>query len=237
MKALVVQHTNTEGPGLLQSLLLEKGWVLDIRCVERKEDILPHSLHGFDSMLIMGGPMGANEEDKYPHLLLVQELIREAASNHIPTLGICLGAQLIARALGARVTRNPVKEIGWYEISVTDSGTKSILFAGLPRKLTFFQWHQDTFALPEKAYALAQGKTCLNQAFSIDNCIWALQFHPEVTPLIIKEWIEQWPEEIEEFGGHSEGRWLLEKTNMNWRQSTSVRGTFLNNIEKTLRRN
>lgn len=234
MKTLVVEHTVNEGMGLLQNVLGDKGWNMDIRCMEQAGTTLPESIGDFGSMVIMGGPMSANDEDLYPHLRQVQDLIREAVCLHIPTVGICLGAQLIAKALGGRVTRNPVKEIGWYTMSLTGHGYGSPLFDGLPPDFTFFQWHQDTFTIPERSRWLVKGKTCRNQAFSLDNYIWGLQFHPEVSLEMIERWVEEGRDELEEYGGHSEARVLLERSSRIWKETSDLREVMLHNIEKML---
>lgn len=235
MKALVVQHTVNEGMGLLEDVFRSRGWELDIRCMEHAGSVLPDSIEGHDSMVIMGGPMGANDGEQYPHLIKVQDLIRQAVYSHVPTVGICLGAQLIAKAMGGRVIRNPVKEIGWYPISLTEYGFQSPLFDGLPGEFTFFEWHQDTFTLPDRGRWLARGRTCLNQAFSVDNYIWGLQFHPEVSLEMIAGWVDSGKEELEEYGGRSEARVLLEKSPRLWEETSDFRKAILNNIEEVLR--
>jgi len=234
MKALVVEHTISEGMGLLKNVLGDNGWHLDIRCMEQAGTTLPENINEHDCMVIMGGPMGANDEDRYPHLLHVQDLIRQAAHCHVPTVGICLGAQLISKALGGRVTRNPVKEIGWYKMSLTEYGYRSPLFDDLPADFIFFQWHQDTFTIPEHSRWLVRGKTCRNQAFSIDNYIWGLQFHPEVTLEMINRWVEEGKDELEKYGGRSEARLLLERSTRIWEETRDFREAILNNIEKVL---
>lgn len=236
MKILIVQHTVGEGPGLLQPVLLCKGWELDIRCMEEPGTSLPCNLDGYDAMLILGGPMGANEEDKYPYLRILQKLIVLSLQTGIPVLGICLGAQIIAKALGGSVKPNQVKEIGWYRLHLTGAGQQSPLFEGLPEELTFFEWHQDTFSLPESASHLVEGGTCTNQAFSINDSLWGLQFHPEVNQSIIFHWSKNGADELEEFGGKDEPSRLRVKTLLNWENSKSIRITFLENIEKVLRK-
>lgn len=212
MKALIIQHSRTEGPGLLGEILKEDAWELGICLMENPAARLPSSLKDFDALIILGGSMGAYEETRYPYLLHVQDIIRHALHLELPTLGICLGAQLIARALGARVAPNPVKEIGWYQIELTEQGTVSPLFKSLPQRLDVFQWHGDTFFQPDQARLLARGRTCINQAFSVNNCAWGLQFHPEVTPPIIAHWIKCWHDELTEFRGPTEARLLMARS-------------------------
>jgi GMP synthase-like glutamine amidotransferase len=162
---------------------------------------LPGDLTGFNALVILGGPMNVYEEDDFPYLKQVDRLIKEAVRKGLPVLGACLGGQLVAKALGAPVTRNPLQEIGWYRIQLTAVGAKSPFFKDLPGDFPVFQWHEDTFALPGGASHLAATFDCANQAFSVEPCTLAVQFHLEITPAIIHDWIRTWTEDIEEFHG------------------------------------
>lgn len=240
MRALVVQHVACEGPGLLEGALVEKGWVLDIRCMDRPGASLPKSLGNYDAFVILGGPMGAYEDEIYPYLLQVQELIREAVTIRLPTLGICLGAQLIARALGATVKPNSVKEIGWYRVGLTPAGRLAPLFAGMPPELLVFQWHADAFALPKGALLLAEGDSCLNQAFVYGSHVsggyaWGLQFHPEVSPEIIEEWVALHIDELADFSGPGAAERLVQETRACWDEIRPLQELLLSNLEKVLR--
>jgi len=197
VRALVVQNVALEGPGLLAGALAGAGWELDIRLMEDRRIHLPPDLAGFDALVVLGGPMGANDDAAHPYLPRVVALIRDAAQRAIPALGICLGAQLMARALGGAVYRNPVPEIGWYRVALTEAGRTASLFAGLPDELTVFQWHGDTFDLPAQAVHLAASEDCPHQAFSFRDRLFALQFHLEVTPEIIDSWLAAGPDELE----------------------------------------
>lgn len=134
----------------------------------------------------MGGPMSAN--DNLPFLQRELSLIAEAVRSEIPLLGVCLGAQLIAKALGEKVYRNPAKEIGWAPVTFTEAGRRDPLFAGLSASEMVFHWHEDTFDLPRNAELLASSAACRNQAFRAGNRIYGLQFHLEVTPVMIARW-------------------------------------------------
>jgi GMP synthase-like glutamine amidotransferase len=138
------------------------------------------------AMVIMGGPMSAN--DDLPFIQREAALIAEAVKSEIPLLGVCLGAQLIAKALGAKVYRNTVREIGWAPVTFAEAARRDPLFAGLSAPETVFHWHGDTFDLPRNAELLASSATCRNQAFRAGNRIYGLQFHLEVTPLMIAQW-------------------------------------------------
>ena len=159
-------------------------------------DTPPADWENVGALVILGGPMGAYEEDLYPFLKWEKTIIRTAAKEEIPTLGICLGAQLIAAAAGAVVYPGGVKEIGWYPVSVTPEGQMDSLLGYLPEKPTVFQWHGDSFDLPKGAQRLASSLSYDNQAFRIGKIIYGLQFHLEVTPLMIDRWIDQHRKEL-----------------------------------------
>jgi GMP synthase-like glutamine amidotransferase len=142
---------------------------------------------GFDMLIIMGGPMSANDEDSILWLTPELTLIRQAIEQEKVVLGVCLGAQLIAKALGGTVFKNPQQEIGWFPIRLTEAGQKSSLLGFLPPEITVFHWHGETFALPAGAVLLASSEACPHQAFSFgqNEQVLGLQFHCEVTPEII----------------------------------------------------
>jgi GMP synthase (glutamine-hydrolysing) len=234
MKLLMIQHVSLEGPGLLQNRLEQDHWEIDNRCMDRPGAVLPSKLDGYQALVVLGGPMGAYEEDRYPYLYTVEELIREAAAKKIPAVGICLGGQLIARALGAEVKSNPTKEIGWAMIDITAAGRDNLLLRGLPDSLPVFQWHGDTFALPEGAQRLATNDICKNQAFVYSNHIWALQFHLEVTPAMIESWSEVYADELTEFAGPDASARLRQDSHALWEQTRRVREQFLNNLAAIL---
>ena len=140
-------------------------------------------------LIFMGGPMSVN--DDLPYLRREEEFIRRAVAQGKPVLGVCLGAQLIARSLGARVYRNPAKEIGWFEIELAPAAADDGLFRGLPVRETVFHWHGETFDLPPGAVLLASSERCRHQAFRVGSSVYGLQFHPEVTPEMIADWFRQ----------------------------------------------
>jgi len=142
----------------------------------------------YHALVFMGGPMSVNDDLAY--LRREEEYIRAAASNGVPVLGICLGSQLIAKALGADVRRNGSKEIGWFALRFTDAGNADPLFHGLPAE-TVFHWHGETFDLPAGAVLLASSDLCRNQAFRVGDGTYGLQFHLEVTPEMIADWCLQ----------------------------------------------
>ncbi len=137
-------------------------------------------------LILMGGPMSVNDDLPWLHDEMLA--VRDAVDRGKPVLGICLGAQLIAKALGARVYRNPVKEIGWAPVYWTGQAAADPLFRGFSHPETLFHWHGETFDLPHGAARLAYSEACGNQAFRIAGNVYGLQFHAEVTPAIIEDW-------------------------------------------------
>lgn len=216
MKVLVVQHVASEGPGILARVLRRRGWELDCRVMDHEGVVLPESLHGYRALLVLGGPMGAYQEERYPYLFVVEELIREGVRRSFPVLGICLGGQLIARSFKATVAPTWPKEIGWYPLFLTAAGRETPLFSGLPDSFPVFEWHGDAFALPEGAVLLAEGKICPHQAFLYRGCALALQFHPEVTLRMVRFWIEDASEELLAFGGPGTSQRLWRETVEGW---------------------
>ncbi|MBL4852322.1 MAG: type 1 glutamine amidotransferase [Gammaproteobacteria bacterium] len=134
----------------------------------------------FDALIIMGGPMGIYDDQQYPWLKRERKFIKQAIVDKKPVLGICLGSQFIADALGAKVYANAQKEIGWFDLKKTDS--TSIFDKHLPERFTALHWHGDTFDLPRGAIQLLSSEACQNQAFSFNDHVLALQFHLEMTP-------------------------------------------------------
>ncbi|MEA4927032.1 MAG: type 1 glutamine amidotransferase [Syntrophomonadaceae bacterium] len=234
MRLLMIQHVACEGPGLLEPGFINKGWEVDIRCMDTPGIKLPENLDEYQAFIILGGPMGAYEEGRYPYLFKIQELIREAVLHKVPTVGICLGGQLIARALGADVGPNPVKEIGWSLVRLLPEGQANPLFAHLPPMISVFQWHGDTFALPRGAVLLASGEDCHNQAFVYGDNVWALQFHLEVTPAMIASWSEIYANELVNYGGPGAPNLLALNTQARWQAMQPWREQFLKNLTEVL---
>lgn len=229
MKALVVQNIAIEGPGFLQPEMERAGWELELRIMDQPNASLPGTLNGYQALLILGGPMNVYEEGSYAYLRQVDQLIKAAVKEGLPVLGICLGGQLIAKALGAPVTRNQVQEIGWYKLRLTAEGLKSPLFKGLSEEFPVFQWHGDTFALPDGSKHLATTSDCAHQAFSFGQRIFALQFHLEVTPAIIEAWAKAYADELAGFSGAGAIERLVAETKALWREYEQVAACFLKN--------
>lgn len=179
MKVHYLMHVPFEGLGSMESWFVSQGWVVSRTRLFANER-LPDP-NDFDWLVIMGGPMGVYDEGEYPWLVQEKRFIEAGLSRDIPVLGICLGAQLIADVLGAKVSRNKYKEIGWFPVSLTKSGRRSQLVEGLPVQFTAFHWHGDVFATPEGAQSLAISEACPNQIFARGKVL-GLQFHLETMP-------------------------------------------------------
>jgi GMP synthase (glutamine-hydrolysing) len=139
----------------------------------------------------MGGPMGVYEQARYPFLSTEIALLKDAVAAGLPVLGVCLGAQLLAAALGAKVAKNPQKEIGWHPLMREPGADGDPLFAAFGQTETVFQWHGDAFALPKGAVRLASSPLCPQQAFRFGRSAYGLQFHVEVTETMVRAWLQQ----------------------------------------------
>jgi GMP synthase (glutamine-hydrolysing) len=185
---LILRHIAHEPAGTIEHALTKAG--LEFRYFDLfAKKSLNFNINKVSGLVIMGGPMSVNSVRKYPYLVYEAKWIRQAIDLGIPLLGVCLGAQLIAKAMGARVYPNGIKEIGWYSVELTPAAAEDRLFAGCGPELTVFQWHGDTFDLPPGAVHLAQSTLCRNQAFRIGPTAYGLQFHIEMTAEMIEDWL------------------------------------------------
>ena len=185
MRVLVLQHIACEPPGVYEDVLLERG--AEILRVQLDEgDSLP-SWKGFDAIVAMGGPMSVNDEAEHPWLVDEKRLIAEAVLADMPFWGACLGVQLLAASLGARVYAGPKPEVGLLEVTLTDEGAADPVVGSLPRSVMTLQWHGDTFDLPKGAVLLASSPTYPAQAFRIGNA-YGVQFHWEVSRPMAQKW-------------------------------------------------
>jgi GMP synthase-like glutamine amidotransferase len=185
MKAHVLQHVSFEDIGSIASWL--KSQKVDLSYTRFfADDCLP-DCDGLDLVIVLGGPMSANDEATLPWIRLEKEFIRSAIARDIPMIGICLGAQLIASALGARVYKNAHKEIGWFPIEATPRVEDTFAF---PRQCRVFHWHGETFELPSGAVRLAVSRGCKNQAFQFGRHVIGLQFHLETTPESVRNLVD-----------------------------------------------
>lgn len=192
MRTHYLQHVSFEGLGCIEPWLVGAGYAVTHTRLFEKID-LPDA-ETIDMLVIMGGPMSVNDEDKFPWLVLEKQFIREVIKLGKPVLGICLGAQLIASAMGARIFRNRVKEIGWFPIRAVNAEDGSVF--GFPPSETVFHWHGETFDLPSGAIRLAKSDGCENQAFQLGKSVIGLQFHLETTPESALEMISHCRDEL-----------------------------------------
>ncbi len=188
---LYLKHVDIEGPETIAPFFEKNGYssqVLELY----NNSVFPQKLDGIDGVICLGGPMNVYEEDKYPFLKDENVFIQSLLDAQIPFLGICLGAQLLAKAAGAKVTRSPVEEIGWRTVKLTDDGLLDPIFKGLGRELFVYQWHGDTFAIPQNGKWLVKGADCPRQALKVGPCAYGFQFHIEITDKSIREWSEEY---------------------------------------------
>jgi len=178
MRAHYLQHVPFEDLGSIEAWLLDAGYELtstqfyNFKELPKVEDI--------DLLVVMGGPMNVNDEQDYPWLVDEKKFIKSVIKAGKPTLGICLGAQLIANSMGGEVFPNPVKEIGWFPIQAARSLNNGVF--QFPDEIEVFHWHGETFSLPSGAVQTAESKGCKNQAFQLGTNVIGLQFHLETTP-------------------------------------------------------
>jgi GMP synthase (glutamine-hydrolysing) len=197
---LIFQHIWCETPGIFLELLREQS--LPVETVKLFEgDRLPDDLSRFSGLLVMGGPMSVNDEADYPWLKTEDRLLKEALALDFPTLGICLGSQLIAKAAGGTVRQGPRKEIGWYPVRLTPAARHDRLFRESPETIEVFQWHGEYFDTPPGAVNLASSDLYSCQAFSIGQNVYGLLFHLEVTGQMVKEWMGTFKEELDSVKG------------------------------------
>ncbi len=228
MRALALRNVSIESPGTFGEFLKRNGFTIDDIDLSKGERC-PATADGYDVTLIMGGPMNVYEEDKHPFLADELRLLQEAAKNGRKVIGFCLGCQMIARALGAKVTKNPVKEIGWMPVMLTDAGKREPLLAGLPETLTVFQWHGDTFAVPAGAAHLVKSEACVNQAFRHGNML-ALQYHPEVEEADVRGWSDEYLAELLRERGVRGKEQLVAETKRSFPRMLKDRDLFYGNL-------
>lgn len=185
--ALILQHVSFEGPGVLADVLARQGYTSTLHDASTAPIDTLDPL-GPDLLIVLGGPIGVYDDHIYPFLRSELKLIEKRLTAKRPILGICLGAQLIAHALGKRVYAGPQKEIGWSPLELTDAGKRSLLKSLTP-DVPVLHWHGDTFDLPDEAVLLASTAVTRNQAFSIGRHVLALQFHVECDGSDIKRWL------------------------------------------------
>ena len=211
LKIHTLQHVSFEGLGCINQWITTKGHTVNYTKLYDNPQF--PVLDEFDWLIVMGGPMGVYDEAMYPWLKEEKEFIRRAIESGKTIVGICLGSQLIAEVLGAKVYPNKRKEIGWFDIQKTEFAKSQPLLEQIEEQFTVFHWHGDTFDLPAGSERLFSSAVCLNQAFLYKKKVLGLQFHFEVTSHTLKEMIENGMSELVEDKTIQSATKILEQTN------------------------
>jgi GMP synthase (glutamine-hydrolysing) len=239
-RAIVLQHTPTEGPGRVAELLAERKLAVDVRHLYRG-DAIPERIAPGELVVSMGGPMGVGDVDdpRYPYLSREITLLREALARDRPVLGICLGAQLLAAAAGARVypsTRRAAdgavvlaREVGWGPVDFASAAPEPAL-AGLRAREMMLHWHGDTFDLPRGAAPFASTPLCRNQAFRLGWKHFALQFHCELSAEAVAVWVREDAAYVREANGDDGGARIVADTERYFAEAKPVWDRLLRNI-------
>jgi GMP synthase-like glutamine amidotransferase len=200
-KCLVVQHVAPESSFLIGDALSDAGVEVETRPVFDGAEV-PRITDGLDGLVVMGGPMSAGADDGFPTRTAEIALIAEALDRGIPTLGVCLGAQLLAVAAGGAVMPGALgPEVGWGPVDLTPACREDRLFTGLPATFTVMHWHGDTVALPDRAERLIGNSNYPNQGFRIGEWAWGVQFHLEVTEAAVEGFVAAFASDAERARG------------------------------------
>ncbi len=190
----IFRHVDCEGPGYLLTVLERHGLPYELVRIDAGEAV-PMRVDDVAGLVFMGGSMSAN--DDLPWIAAELELIRRAVAVDLPVLGHCLGGQLMAKALGGEVVANPVKEIGWLDVTVADNDTGRKWFPGVPGRFEAFHWHGERFSIPEGASLVLSSAHCREQGFVIGRSL-AMQCHIEMTEALVAEWVERFAVQLDD---------------------------------------
>lgn len=227
------QHVPFEGLGRIEHWTRLHGHSVTVTRFYESHPFPPPS--DYDWLIIMGGPMSAYEDDIYPRLVEEKRAISQAIQAGKTVLGICLGAQLLAAVLGARVYPHRQKEIGWYPVKLTSAADSARLCVGLPGELTVFHWHGDTFDIPTGAVHLAESAVCPHQAFLYGDRVLALQFHLEATPAAVDGMVANGGHELNPASSVQSGEEILD-FRWDYRGINSVLECILDCLDRKSRR-
>jgi GMP synthase (glutamine-hydrolysing) len=197
MHVLLIQNCSTEGFGLYETFLKQRDFNVEILHPYRGDPF--HNAKDIDAVIIGGTPVSASRLANHPYLLNELVFLKVVIAKNIPCLGICFGAQLLSLALGGEVTQNPQKEIGIYEVELTQTGKIDPVLKGFPARFPVFQWHSDTFSVPLHGELLAKGQACRNQMFRLGKSV-GIQFHLEIDSPEADRWCSEYAEELKSFG-------------------------------------
>jgi GMP synthase (glutamine-hydrolysing) len=224
-KIIALQHIEPETIGTIADALDNRKIIVDCVRVFAGEAV-PREVGDAAGLIVMGGPMGVYEQDRYPFLRDEIRLIECALREEKPVLGICLGSQLLASALGSAVTKAARKEIGWHKVTLTKEARADRLWEKIEDEFMAFHWHGDVFTLPQGAVSLASSEMTEHQAFRYGASVYGLLFHPEVTRDIIEGMIEGFAEEIAETDADAQE--IRERTRQHLPRLRSIGGAIFN---------
>ena len=193
MRVLSVTHGPTVPGGVFDEAVEASGHVLERWSVPSGTS--PERARSYDAVMVFGGSMHPDEDDRFAWLELEEEFLQDALAERVPIFGVCLGAQMLARAAGATVGPADVAEIGWLDVSLTSAGADDPVLGVLPPSATVFQWHHYTFGVPPGGDELARSAIC-PQAFRLPQPAWGIQFHAEVTQAMVATWVEEDPDDL-----------------------------------------
>ncbi len=228
MKVHYLLHVPFETPATINGWAEERGY--EQSHTRLYEGASFPALDAYDFLVIMGGPMGVYDEGKYPWLRQEKAFIKEAIEGGKPVVGICLGAQLLAESLGAKVRKNRFKEIGFFQVALTPLGWDSPIFSVLPATFEAFHWHGDTFEIPEKAYHIASSEACPNQAFVYENRVVGLQFHIESNRESLEALVKNCGDELMEEGDYIQKPEVILDENKDFSRMHEVLYKFLDSF-------
>ena len=194
MKLLAVVHGSNVPPGVLGDEAERRGHLVDTWSLAWGTPP-PSPVDDYGAVMIFGGSMHADQDDRHPWLREESLFLQRLLDVHVPVLGVCLGAQLVAKAAHAEVSVMPEPEVGWVDVELTEDADDDPLFRGLPSRFPSFQWHYYELAAPTGSCVLARS-ACCTQAFRLGDTAWAVQFHPEVDRPILEQWLAEAPEEV-----------------------------------------
>ena len=216
---LILQHVACEGPGTILGALSRHRCDHQVQLIFRGDEV-PTDITSFAGLIIMGGPMGVGDTQTFPHLAAEVRLVEQAVAEEVPVLGICLGSQMLAHALGARVYRGERYELGWYPVTCQDDAANDPLFSAAPDQFVALHWHRDVFDLPDGAVSLASSELTACQAFRFGLNAYGLLFHLEATGPQIDDMLRVFSDEVGEAGAnaatlrHDTGAYLSEASSV-----------------------